>query len=274
MTLLDLSIVNVALPSLRSGSAPTTATSAVDRGRVRAGVRRACWCRPAGSAMPAAGVPSSSSASRCSPPRAPPPVPPRTRPLLAVARVVQGIGGGLISPQVSGFIQNLFRGPERARAFGLFGATLGIATAIGRSSVACSSSLGGPDLGWRLVFYVNVPIGAVLIVLALRLLPRSAAERTAAVTRPGRGGAVRGACCCCPAAVGGGPAESGCRSAVVVARPGHRAAHRLLLLGAVLGLSRPRDPGRSRPAEGALVRVRPDPGHLLLRRASPRSSWS
>ena len=97
--------------------------------------------------------------------------------LLSIARVVQGIGGGMIAPQVSGFIQNLFRGAERARAFGLFGATVGISTAIGPLLGGLLVNLGGPELGWRLVFYVNVPIGAVLIPLALRILPRREGER-------------------------------------------------------------------------------------------------
>lgn len=90
---------------------------------------------------------------------------------LAVARVVQGVGGGLITPQVSGFIQNLFRGPERGRAFGLFGASIGISTAIGPLLGGLLVQLGGPDLGWRLVFYVNLPVGLTLVVLALRWLP-------------------------------------------------------------------------------------------------------
>ncbi len=68
----------------------------------------------------------------------------------------------MIAPQVSGFIQNLFRGAERARAFGMFGATVGISTAIGPLLGGLLVNLGGPDFGWRLVFYVNVPIGAVL----------------------------------------------------------------------------------------------------------------
>jgi MFS family permease len=88
-----------------------------------------------------------------------------------VARVLQGLAGGVIAPQVSGFIQNLFRGPERGRAFGLFGASVGISTAVGPLLGGVLVRVGGPDLGWRLVFYVNVPIGLVLLLLARRLLP-------------------------------------------------------------------------------------------------------
>ena len=173
MTLLDLSIVNVALPTLReslgadnsdiswivAGYALAFGVLLVPAGRLGdARSRRTVFL--VGVALFTA----SSAAAGAAP----------NPTLLAVARVMQGLGGSLISPQVSGFIQNLFRGPERARAFGLFGATLGISTAIGPVLGGLLVQLGGPDLGWRLVFYVNVPIGAVLIVLALRLLPRSA----------------------------------------------------------------------------------------------------
>ncbi|SDR79495.1 drug resistance transporter, EmrB/QacA subfamily [Nocardioides scoriae] len=91
--------------------------------------------------------------------------------LLSVARVVQGVGGGLITPQVSGFIQNLFKGPERGRAFGLFGASIGVSTAIGPLLGGLLVQLGGPEIGWRLVFYVNLPIGLLLLVLARAWLP-------------------------------------------------------------------------------------------------------
>src|SRR3954454_13575233 len=45
---------------------------------------------------------------------------------LVVMRIVQGFAGGLISPQISGLIQSLFRGEERGRAFGYFGTTIGV----------------------------------------------------------------------------------------------------------------------------------------------------
>src|SRR4029079_9436457 len=50
---------------------------------------------------------------------------------LVVMRVVQGVAGGLITPQISGLIQSLFRGEERGKAFGYFGSTIGVATAVG-----------------------------------------------------------------------------------------------------------------------------------------------
>ena len=51
--------------------------------------------------------------------------------LLGAARLLQGVSAGLLNPQVVGLIQQLFAGPERGRAFGLFGATIGVSTAIG-----------------------------------------------------------------------------------------------------------------------------------------------
>lgn len=97
-----------------------------------------------------------------------------TAPMLAVMRLLQGVSAGVLNPQVVGFIQQLFRGHERGRAFGLFGATIGISTAIGPLLGGVLLAVFGEGEGWRAVFLVNVPIGAVLIPLALRFLPRPA----------------------------------------------------------------------------------------------------
>ena len=91
--------------------------------------------------------------------------------LLILARVVQGVFGGLINPQVVGIVQQLFSGAERGRAFGAIGATVGTATAVGPLVGGLLIGLGGPSLGWRLVFFINVPIGLTAMVLARRWLP-------------------------------------------------------------------------------------------------------
>ncbi len=91
--------------------------------------------------------------------------------LIIAARVVQGLFGGLINPQVSGIVQQLFSGAERGKAFGAIGATVGTATAVGPLLGGLLIGLGGEQLGWRLVFFVNVPLGALVIVLARRWLP-------------------------------------------------------------------------------------------------------
>ncbi|MBO0845456.1 MAG: MFS transporter [Nocardioides sp.] len=91
--------------------------------------------------------------------------------VLIGARVIQGLFGGLINPQVSGLVQQMFRGAERGRAFGVLGTTVGLGTAIGPVVGGLLIALGGPHLGWRLVFYINIPIGLAVMVLARRLLP-------------------------------------------------------------------------------------------------------
>ncbi|MGC4772558.1 MFS transporter [Micromonospora sp. DT44] len=90
---------------------------------------------------------------------------------LVAARLLQGAAAGIINPQVIGLIQQLFRGPERARPFGLLGATIGISTAIGPLLGGLLIALGGEEHGWRWVFFVNVPVGIVAVILGWRLLP-------------------------------------------------------------------------------------------------------
>ena len=91
--------------------------------------------------------------------------------ILIAARVLQGLAGGLVNPQVSGLVQQMFSGSERGRAFGVLGTTVGVGTAIGPLVGGALIALGGPGLGWRLVFFVNIPIGILVIFLARRLLP-------------------------------------------------------------------------------------------------------
>ncbi|MEJ2888507.1 MFS transporter [Actinomycetospora aeridis] len=94
---------------------------------------------------------------------------------LVVFRLLQGAAGGMLNPQVIGFIQQLFTGRERGRAFGLFGAAIGISTAIGPLLGGLLLEWGGETDGWRWVFYVNAPIGVAALVLGARLLPRDTA---------------------------------------------------------------------------------------------------
>jgi MFS family permease len=94
--------------------------------------------------------------------------------LLIGARLLQGVAGGMLIRQSSGLIQQLFRDAERGRAFGILGATVGLATAAGPViGGLILGAVGGADAG-RWVFYVNVPIGLVALVLAARWVPRTA----------------------------------------------------------------------------------------------------
>jgi MFS family permease len=91
--------------------------------------------------------------------------------LLIAARVLQGIAGGMLIPQNSGLIQDLFRGAERGKAFGILGATIGFSTAAGPVIGGLILSVAPGSDGWRWVFYVNLPIGLVALLLAARLVP-------------------------------------------------------------------------------------------------------
>ncbi|CAO1649850.1 MFS transporter [Salinibacterium sp. NYA9b] len=91
--------------------------------------------------------------------------------LLLVFRLLQGVAAGIQMPQVIGLIQQLFRGPERGRAFGLFGAMIGVATAFGPTLGGLMIAIGGTEDGWRYIFWMNVPLGIIALVLAWRILP-------------------------------------------------------------------------------------------------------
>lgn len=91
---------------------------------------------------------------------------------LNIARFVQGIGSGLLNPQTVGMIQEYFRGAERGRAFGLFGSTVGLSVAIGPLLGGVLIEFAGVQDGWRWTFIVNVPVGILAIVLALLWFPR------------------------------------------------------------------------------------------------------
>lgn len=88
------------------------------------------------------------------------------------ARFIQGVGSGFLNPQGIGMIQQYFSGPERGRAFGLFGTSVGLSVAIGPIMGGLLIQLGGPDIGWRLTFLINVPIGLLTIYLAFKWFPR------------------------------------------------------------------------------------------------------
>lgn len=93
--------------------------------------------------------------------------------VLIAGRLVQGLAAGIQMPQVIGTIQQIFVGTERGRAFGLFGATIGIATAIGPTLGGLMIALGGAQDGWRWIFWMNVPLCALVMAGVLGILPRT-----------------------------------------------------------------------------------------------------
>ncbi|GGX89970.1 MFS transporter [Streptomyces minutiscleroticus] len=104
---------------------------------------------------------------------------------LVVARLAQGVAAGCLAPQNSALIQQMFRGAERGRAFGLFGGTVGVSSAVG--PIVCGLVLtvaDGPQ-GWRWIFYVNIPVGVLCLFLGHRLLPRTGPGRRGGLDLPG-----------------------------------------------------------------------------------------
>ncbi len=97
---------------------------------------------------------------------------------LIVGRLFQGAAGGLLAPQLVGLIQQLFAGRERARAFGVHGAVTAASTALGPVLGGLMIDLGGPDDGWRWAFFVNVPVVVLMLAAAPVVLPRRGPGRT------------------------------------------------------------------------------------------------
>jgi EmrB/QacA subfamily drug resistance transporter len=88
---------------------------------------------------------------------------------LIVARGVQGLGGAMMFATALALISQEFHGKERGTAFGIWGATVGAAVAVGPLAGGMLTSW----LSWRWIFLVNIPIGIAAVVLAARQVPES-----------------------------------------------------------------------------------------------------
>ncbi len=89
---------------------------------------------------------------------------------LVAARVLQGLSAALMGPQVLAILQSAYTGKAQARAFGMYGLTMGVGAVFGQliGGLLIKADLFG--LGWRACFLINVPVGLV----ALALVPQSA----------------------------------------------------------------------------------------------------
>ncbi len=170
MSLLDVTIVNVAIPSMRSsldtsagtvqwvvsGYALAFGLTLVAGGRLgdAYGRRRMMLIGLTGFILSSAAVGFAPNAL-----------------LVVVARLAQGASAGLLTPQNSGLIQQLFSGEERGRAFGYFGLTVSVSSALGPVLGGLVIGLAGEQNGWRYLFLVNVPIGMVAFYFIARLVP-------------------------------------------------------------------------------------------------------
>ncbi|KUN72739.1 MFS transporter [Streptomyces canus] len=93
---------------------------------------------------------------------------------LIAFRMVQAVGGSMLNPVAMSIITNTFTDPrERARAIGVWGAVVGI-------SMAAGPLVGGvlvDSVGWRSIFWVNLPVGLAALLLTLRYVPESRAPK-------------------------------------------------------------------------------------------------
>ncbi|HEV7679479.1 MAG TPA: MFS transporter [Candidatus Dormibacteraeota bacterium] len=98
--------------------------------------------------------------------------------VLVGGRLLQGIGAAAMVPQVLAMINVTFPPSERARALSFLGATVGIGTIAGQILGGALVQLNIAGLGWRPIFFVNLPVGILAVTGALRLLPESRAHRS------------------------------------------------------------------------------------------------
>jgi EmrB/QacA subfamily drug resistance transporter len=102
---------------------------------------------------------------------------------LIVFRMVQAAGGSMLNPVAMSIITNTFTIPrERAQAIGVWAAVVGVSMALG-------PVVGGvlvTSVDWRSIFWINIPVGLVAVVLALRYIPESKAPVARKVDVPGQ----------------------------------------------------------------------------------------
>jgi EmrB/QacA subfamily drug resistance transporter len=87
--------------------------------------------------------------------------------MLVAARLLQGVGAALLTPQTLSTITRIFPRERRGAAMSVWGATAGVATLVG----PLAGGVLVDHLGWRWIFFVNVPIGVIGLVLAYWLVP-------------------------------------------------------------------------------------------------------
>src|SRR4030081_3094548 len=170
MTLLDVSIVNVALPSMEhslhmspadvswavAGYALTFGLTLVPAGRLGDEYGRRKLFLIGLALFAVTGV-------LCG--AAPTPTG------LVAGRLCRGVAAGLLAPQVLGLLQQMYTGPRRGKAFGYYGATVGMSTAIGPLLGGVILQAFGVASGWRFVFYLSIPVVLVALAVGYRVLP-------------------------------------------------------------------------------------------------------
>ena len=182
--ILDFFVVNVALPDIQrslhasaaaiewlvSGYALTSASLLVCGGRLGDHYgRRRCFCIGLAAFVLASAL--------CA--LAPDPG------FLIAARLAQGAGGAIMAPNIMSILGMTYTGRDRVRAISVYGMVMGIAAVGGQliGGVLINANVAG--LGWRAIFWVNVPIGLVALAAAWRLVPESRAAHAGHLDLPG-----------------------------------------------------------------------------------------
>ena len=97
---------------------------------------------------------------------------------LIAARLAQGIGGAVMAPNVLSILGTTYSGPARVKAISVYGMVMGLAAVGGQLIGGLLISANVAGLGWRLIFWVNVPVGIAALALARRLVPESRAAES------------------------------------------------------------------------------------------------
>ncbi|WP_083976924.1 MFS transporter [Kitasatospora azatica] len=184
MTMLDFFIVNVAIPSLqtelRAGPAAVQwivagfglalATALITAGRLgdRFGRRRMFSLGLALFTLASAGCGLAPTATA-----------------LIAARAAQGLAAALMGPQVLAILRTTYTGAAQARAFGMYGLTMGIGAVLGQLIGGLLIRADVLGLGWRSCFLINVPVGLVTLALVRRAVPESRAPQRQGFDLPG-----------------------------------------------------------------------------------------
>jgi EmrB/QacA subfamily drug resistance transporter len=96
---------------------------------------------------------------------------------LIAARLAQGVGAGIMAPNVLSILGTTYAGPDRVRAISVYGMVMGIAAAGGQLLGGLLIDANVAGLGWRAIFWVNVPVGIAALLAAPRLVGESRAAR-------------------------------------------------------------------------------------------------
>lgn len=102
-------------------------------------------------------------------------------PVLIVSRIIQALGASMTMANSQGIVTDIFPASERGKALGLIG------TFVSLGSIA-GPSLGGvivSTLGWEYIFWVNIPIGLIAIILAWKVLPKDLTKVKSSIDIPG-----------------------------------------------------------------------------------------